>query len=123
MSKHLVFYAEFNVKPECIDKFVKGATKVLEAMSNEDTFVSTFFHRDINDPNKFTLYERWNEVSMDEFIKNQLQGKPYRDEYEAYLPDLLASPRTFTVLEPLDEWIKYETLSQLITTTTSEDTK
>jgi len=106
MSKHLVFYVEFNVKTECIDRFVKGATGVLEAMSKEDTFVSTYFHRDANDPNKFTLYERWNEPSMKDFMKNQIQGKAYRDEYEAYLPDLLASPREFKVLEPIAEWEK-----------------
>ena len=104
MSEHLVFYVEFDVKPECVDKFVKGATGVLEAMSHEDTFVSTYFHRHADNPNKFTLYERWSEPSMDDFMKNQLQGKSYRDEYEAYLPDLLASPRKFTVLDPIDEW-------------------
>ena len=106
MSKHLVFYVEFNVKPDCIEKFLKGATGVLEAMSHEDTFVSTYFHRDANNPNKFTLYERWNEPSMEEFMKNQVDGKVYRDAYEAYLPDLLASPRVFKVLEPIGEWHK-----------------
>lgn len=104
MSEHLVFYVEFNVKPECVDKFVKGATRVLEAMSGEETFVSTYFHRDANEPNKFTLYERWNEPSMAAFVKNQLEGKAYRDEYEAYLPELLASPREFKLLEPIGEW-------------------
>jgi quinol monooxygenase YgiN len=106
MSKHLVFYVEFDVKPESVEKFLAGATGVLEAMSGEDTFVSTSFHRDANDPNKFTLYERWNEASMDDFMKNQLNGKSYRDEYEAYLPDLLASPRKMTVLEPIQDWYK-----------------
>jgi quinol monooxygenase YgiN len=106
MSKHLVFYVEFDVKPDCVDKFVKGATGVLEAMSHEDTFVSTYFHRDANNTNKFTLYERWNEPSMEAFMKNQVDGKSYRDEYEAYLPDLLASPREFRVLDPIGEWHK-----------------
>jgi quinol monooxygenase YgiN len=104
MSKHLVFYVEFNVKPECVDRFLKGATGVIEAMSKEDTFVTAYLHRDANNPNRFTLYERWTEASMDDFMKNQLQGKSYRDEYEAYLPDLLTSPRTFVVLDPIGEW-------------------
>lgn len=104
MSKHLVFYVEFNVKPECVEQFLKGATGVIEAMSKEDTFVNTYLHRDANDPNRFTMYERWTEASMEDFMKNQVQGKSYRDEYEAYLPDLLASPRAFTVLEPIGEW-------------------
>lgn len=106
MSKHLVFYVEFNVKPDCIEKFLKGATGVLEAMSHEDAFVETYFHRDANNPNRFTLYERWNEPSMEAFVKNQLEGKAYREEYEAYLPDLLTSERTFSVLEPIGEWQK-----------------
>jgi len=106
MSKHLVFYVEFNVKPDCIEKFLEGATGVLEAMSHEDTFVETYFHRDANNPNRFTLYERWNEPSMEAFVKNQLEGKAYREEYEAYLPGLLTSERTFSVLEPIGEWRK-----------------
>ena len=104
MSKHLVFYVEFDVKPEGVEKFVAGARGVLEAMSRETAFVETYFHRDTNNPNKFTLYERWNEPSMEAFIKNQLEGKAYRDEYEADLPELLASPRKFTVLVPIGEW-------------------
>lgn len=104
MSKHLVFYVEFNVKPESVDRFLEGATGVIEAMSREETFVTAFLHRDTENPNRFTLYERWTEASMDDFMKNQLQGKRYRDEYEAYLPDLLESPRTFVVLDPLGEW-------------------
>ncbi|WP_421900677.1 putative quinol monooxygenase [Maridesulfovibrio sp.] len=104
MPKHLVFYVEFNVKPECIEKFLKGATVVIEAMSKEDSFVTAYLHRDANDTNKFTLYERWTEASMDDFMRNQLQGKSYRDEYEEYLPDLLTSPRTFAVLDPIGEW-------------------
>ena len=106
MSKHLVFYVEFDVKPDGVEKFIKGATGVLEAMSHEDTFVSTYFHRDVNNPNKFTLYERWNEASMADFMKNQVDGKAYRDEYEVYLPDLLATPRVFKVFEPIGEWQK-----------------
>lgn len=106
MAEHLVFYVEFDVKPECVERFIKGATGVLEAMSHEDTFVSTEFNRDANNPNKFTLYERWNEASMEEFMKNQVEGKAYRDEYEAYLPELLASQRVFKVLKPLGQWHK-----------------
>ncbi len=104
MSKHLAFYVEFNVRPEAVDQFLQGATGVIEAMSGEDTFVTAYLHRDANNPNHFTLYERWTEASMDDFMKNQLHGKAYRDEYEACLPDLLTSPRTFVVLDPIGEW-------------------
>ncbi|HIF9337220.1 TPA: putative quinol monooxygenase [Photobacterium damselae] len=106
MSNNLIFYVEFDVKPECVEKFLQGATQVLEAMSKERTFVSTQFHRHSENPNKFSLYEVWNEPSMDEFVKNQLQGKSYRDEYESYLPELLATPRKFSVLESIGSWAK-----------------
>jgi quinol monooxygenase YgiN len=106
MTKPLVFYVEFDVKPEFIDKFIAEATKVLEAMSVEDTFIDTYFHRNVNEPNKFTLYERWSEPSMDDFVKNQLEAKVYRAEYEKILPEMLASERTFAVLDPIGEWQK-----------------
>ncbi|ENX3947888.1 putative quinol monooxygenase [Photobacterium damselae] len=106
MPNNLIFYVEFDVKPECVEKFLQGATQVLEAMSKESTFVSTQFHRHTENPNKFSLYEVWNEPSMDEFVKNQLQGKSYRDEYESYLPELLATPRKFSVLESIGSWAK-----------------
>lgn len=106
MSKNLVFYVEFDVKPESVECFVEEATKVLEAMSHEDTFIDTYFHRNVNEPNKFTLYERWSEPSMEAFVKNQLETKSYRAEYEKILPEMLASPRTFAVLEPIGEWKK-----------------
>ncbi|WP_052131311.1 putative quinol monooxygenase [Vibrio caribbeanicus] len=106
MQNNLIFYVEFDVKPECVERFIQGATQVLEAMSKESTFVSTQFHRHADNPTKFSLYEVWNEPSMEDFMKNQLNGKQYRDDYEAYLPDLLASPRTFSVLEPIGSWEK-----------------
>ncbi|MCG9732225.1 antibiotic biosynthesis monooxygenase [Shewanella sp. Isolate13] len=106
MSNNLIFYVEFEVKPECIERFIQGATQVLEAMSKEIAFVSTQFHRHVDNPNKFSLYEVWNESSMDDFVKNQLHGKSYRDEYEVYLPELLASPRKFSVLNSIGSWKK-----------------
>lgn len=106
MSKNLVFYVEFDVKPDSVEKFVLEASKVLEAMSHEETFIDTYFHRNANEPNKFTLYERWNEPSMDAFVKNQLEAKVYREEYEKILPDMLASPRIISVLDPIEQWQK-----------------
>ncbi|GAA4650776.1 antibiotic biosynthesis monooxygenase [Kistimonas scapharcae] len=104
MNNELVFYVEFNVKPEAVDDFLKDATAVLKAMAKEDTFVCTYFHRDSENPCRFTLYERWREATMADFIKNQLNAKDYRKAYEATLPKRLASPRTMTVLEPIGEW-------------------
>jgi len=100
----LTFYVNFHVKPDRVEEWKQGALGVLEAMAHEDPFVMARLHQDANDPTKFSLYERWNEPSMDAFVENQLKGKAYRDEYEKVLPELLQSPRTFTVLDTLQLW-------------------
>jgi quinol monooxygenase YgiN len=103
-SDNLAFYVNFHVKPDRVDEWKQGALGVLEAMTAEDTFVSCQMHQDANDPTKFTLYERWSEPSMDAFVENQLKAKAYRDAYEKVLPEQLASPRTFAVLDTIQLW-------------------
>lgn len=68
-------------------------------MAKEETFVLTFLHQDVRDPNKFIIYERWAEPSMKAFMENQLRGKRYRDDYEAHLPGWSSQPRKITVLK------------------------
>lgn len=109
MAKPLVFYVELDVKPNWIERFVEEASKVLETMSHEETFIDTCFHRNVNEPNKFTLYERWNEPSMDAFVQNKLEARAYRAEYEKILPDMLANPGTFTLLDSIGEWKRQNT--------------
>jgi len=106
MSKGISFYVNFHIKEEYIDKWKKAALQVLESMKAEDAFISAYLHRDANDPTHFTLYEKWNESSMETFMKNQLKGKSYRKEYENQLPKWSKCPRTFSNLEPLQEWHK-----------------
>ena len=77
---------------------------VIGHMSREDAFVSCYLHQDAQDPNLFTLYERWNEPSVEAFLRNQ--KKPYREAYDAKLPGLLQRPREPAVLVPLAEWHK-----------------
>jgi quinol monooxygenase YgiN len=104
MSNELAFYVTFHVKPERVDEWQEAALKVLNAMCNEDTFVSCYMHRDAEDANKFTLYERWNEPSREVFMKNQLEAKNYRKAYEEKLPDMLQSPRKIDFLDSIQEW-------------------
>lgn len=61
-------------------------------------------HQDAQDANRFTLYERWSEPSVEAFIKNQLEAKSYRKAYEEKLPTLLETPRTASVLSYVQEW-------------------
>ncbi|WP_051252563.1 putative quinol monooxygenase [Ferrimonas kyonanensis] len=104
MSQDLVFTVEFNIKPHAREAFLASLTQLVTAMATEETFVSTYLHQDAEDANKFLIYERWSEPSMDAFMENQLRGKAYRDEYEAQLPDWSASPRKISVLRPLGLW-------------------
>jgi len=73
-------------------------------MLKEDTFVVCYMHQDANDPNKFTLYERWSEPSREAFMENQVNAKEYRKVYEQKLPGMLQSPRVITFLDSLKEW-------------------
>lgn len=104
MSKDLVFTVEFNVKPEAKDEFLASLNQVIENMAKEETFVLSYLHQDVNDPNKFLIYERWSEPSFEAFVKNQLQGKRYRDDYEAKISEWLVKDRGISVLEPVGEW-------------------
>ncbi|QDH68926.1 putative quinol monooxygenase [Marilutibacter alkalisoli] len=103
-SEDLVFYVKCHVRPERVDEWRQAVTEVIEKMSKEDTFVSCHLHRDANDPTLFTLYERWAEPSVEVFLERQ--AKPYREAYDARLPELLQRPREPAVLVPLGEWRK-----------------
>lgn len=104
MSKDLVFTVEFNVKPEAKDEFLASLNQVVESMAKEETFVLSYLHQDVSDPNKFVIYERWSEPSFDAFVENQLKGKRYRDDYEAKISEWLVKERGISVLEPTGEW-------------------
>jgi quinol monooxygenase YgiN len=100
----LVFYVEFQVKPECVQEWKDAVVEVINCMSAESTFVTCYMHQDAEDANRFTLYERWREPSVEAFVQNQLQAKSYRQSYEEKLPTLLDRPRTATVLKYVKEW-------------------
>ena len=104
MSKDLVFTVEFNVKSEARDEFLTSLNEVVENMAKEETFVVSYLHQDVNDPNKFVIYERWSEPTFESFVEKQLKGKRYRDDYEACINDWLVKERGITVLEPMGEW-------------------
>lgn len=104
MSNDLVFTVEFNIKPESKEEFLASLTQLAEEMSKEETFVSTYLHQDSQDPNKFLIYERWAEPTMEAFMENQLRGKSYRDDYEAQLPGWSSEERKISVLVPMGEW-------------------
>ena len=103
-ERDLVFYVRLELKPECVEEWQAAVTDVIERMSREATFVSCSMQQDAEDPTCFTLYERWSEPSVDAFIRNQFEGKSYRQAYEARLPAMLRTPRATTVLRHIHEW-------------------
>ena len=101
-NSDLVFYVKLRVKPDRVGEWLAAVDEIIRAMSQEDAFVACYLHRDTQDPNLFTLYERWNEPSLDAFLAHQM--KPYRQAYDAKLPELLERPREASILAPLGEW-------------------
>lgn len=103
-QEDLVFYVKLFVKPDCVDAWKEAVTEIIEAMSQEDAFISCQLHQDAHDPYQFTLYERWAEPSVEAFLQNQ--NKPYRQAYDAKLETLLQGPREPQILKPLGQWLK-----------------
>ena len=103
-NSDLVFYVKLHVKPERVDEWRHAVDAIIERMAEEPEFVACYLHQDPQDPCEFTLYERWSEPDVEAFLRHQM--KPYRIEYDARLPDLLARPREAAILKPLGEWIR-----------------
>lgn len=108
-SGDLVFYVRLELKPERVEEWRAAVLDLIERMSNETTFVSCSLQQDLQDPACFTLYERWSEPSVEAFLRNQFEGKAYRQEYEARLPSMLRTPRATSVLRHVMEWRRRET--------------
>jgi quinol monooxygenase YgiN len=100
----LVFYVKLDLKPEFVSEWKAAVIKVIELMSREATFVSCSLQQDAKDPLSYTLYERWREPSVEAFVRNQFEGKDYRQAYETNLPSWLRAPRTTSVLWHIQEW-------------------
>ena len=100
----LVFYVRLDLKPECVAEWKAALMTVIELMFREAAFVSCSLQLDANDPMCYTLYERWREPSVDAFVKNQFEGKHYRQAYETRLPGWLRALRATSVLRRIKEW-------------------
>lgn len=98
----LVFYVKLQVKPERVQDWLDALHTLVDRMADEPAFVSCDLHRDAQDPTLFTLYERWNEASVEDFLAHQ--STDYRAAYDALLPELLQLPREPQVLELLQSW-------------------
>lgn len=102
-SSDLVFYVQLRLKPEYVQEWKDAVMQVIDCMSMERTFVTCYMHEDTQEPDTFTLYERWSEPSIEAFVDNQMT-KNYRKAYEERLPVMLQGPRTASVLRYVKEW-------------------
>jgi quinol monooxygenase YgiN len=97
-GKPFTLLVDIPLKPGRADEFMALLNDVFEAMKVEETFVSATALRRAEDPDTVLLYENW--IDRDNFLSVQLK-RPYRDRYEARLPELLRSPRNLSFLEPI----------------------
>jgi quinol monooxygenase YgiN len=104
----LVFYVKYHIKPECVEEFQEHLFVLVENMAKEPAFVSAFVHQDTEDPTRFSMYERWQEASKEDFITYQMASKDYRRIYEQRLPDMSATSRKIRVLRPMVFWASTE---------------
>jgi quinol monooxygenase YgiN len=84
-------------KPEAREQMRKMLFDVLDNMAGEPDFINTWAHEDLNDPNTIVNYETW-ACSREYFIEHHL-SKPYRQAYEAALPNLLSGERRIVFLK------------------------
>ena len=94
----IAFIVSLHVRPGCEEEFLALLAPVLDAMRHEPTFVNAVLHRDPADPTRFMLYETW--TDLNDVVEVQMK-RPYRQAYEARLPDLLREPRQAQVWQPL----------------------
>ncbi len=93
------FLVHLPTKPEQRERMRRMLTDVLDTMAREPDFISTWVHEDMNAPDTLVLYETW-ACSREHFIAHHL-AKPYRQEYEKALPELLSGERRIEFLTGL----------------------
>jgi len=102
MSDHVAFIVYLPSRPERFAETKERLLHVVHQMSAEPDFVNTWVHQRQGEPNTLVLYETWN-CSKEDFITRHL-SKPYRQEYERLLPELLASERRIEFLDVIKSY-------------------
>lgn len=102
MSDQVAFIVYLPAKPERFAETKEQLLEVVHQMSAEPDFVNTWVHQLQDHPNTLVLYETWN-CSKEDFIARHL-NKPYRQVYEALLPELLAEDRRIEFLDVINSY-------------------
>lgn len=94
----VAYVIHLDVQPDQVDRFLALLEGVLDAMRQEENFRDAILHRDPDVPGRFMLYEVWADHA--DVLEVQLH-RPYRQAYLDTLPSILASPRSFSIWEPV----------------------
>ncbi|CAD7037527.1 antibiotic biosynthesis monooxygenase [Pseudorhizobium halotolerans] len=94
----VTYLIEFDVKPTERERFLRLLNGVLDAMRHEAMFVGATLHADPENDTRFLLHETWQ--SHEDVLTVQL-ARPYREDWHAALPDLLAAERKISIWQPL----------------------
>src|SRR6202521_1490543 len=97
-GQRFTLLVDIPLKPGRSDEFMALLNDVFEAMKVEETFISATALRGAEDPDTILPFENW--IDRENFMAVQLK-RPYRDRYEARLPELLRSPRKLSFFEAI----------------------
>jgi quinol monooxygenase YgiN len=86
----IVIAGTVSVRPERRDDAVRLALRMAAATRAEPGCVEYRFFADLEDPNRFFLFEHW---ESDEALARHFQT-PHMAEFRQHLPGLLAGPST-----------------------------
>ena len=98
IRKPFTILVSIPLKPGRADEFLALLNDVFDAMKAEETFVNATALRSADDPDTIMLYETW--LDRENFMSEQMK-RPYRERYEARLPELLRAPREVSFYEPI----------------------
>ena len=88
----LVIAGTVKIKPETRAEAVQAAQKMAEASQAEAGCRSYGFYADLNDPNMFLIFERWESEAA---LMTHFQT-PHMAEFNAAIPRFLAGPPSIT---------------------------
>ena len=101
MSDQVVLIVRLRCKPGKKEAFRNSLSAVIDVMAQETDFVNAILHESLDDPDQLVVYETWN-GTRESWLRDQMP-KPYRQEYEQKVSELLES-RTGDWLVPVAGW-------------------
>jgi len=94
---NVVVVATFKAQEGRLDEVIAGLTPVIEQTHDEPGCLSYALHRDVNDPLRLVLVERWtSQVALESHFQ-----QPYMEGLGQLAQELLSEPPTLHFCTPL----------------------